>query len=122
MATTYSLTADAAARTAAAVRRVEAMPGNPGRTQRRRHVTRGGGSSLKLGKLIERLTYATTTGAQVMIYGGTPGMETPTGSPETCFEWMLRPGEYIDAEIEVVLATIGGNLYVIAAQCPPLGS
>lgn len=122
MATTYSFTADAASRIASAVKRVEATPRNTVPQQRRRHVAGSGGSSLKLGKLIERLTYATTAGAQVMIYAGTPGLEAPTGSPQTCFEWMLRPGEYLDAEIEVVLASIGGALYVIAAQCPPQGS
>lgn len=82
----------------------------------------GASSQVKIGVLLADLTYRSATGASVEVYGGTPGSENPTGEVLTAYAWMLRPGDAIAADAEVVIAKIGGVWYVINAQCPPAGS
>jgi hypothetical protein len=115
--TSYTLDADAVQRTAAAVRYVEGQTRNSATTQRRRHNTPATPAAVKIGVLSTSLDYG--SGASVTFYSGTPGSEAPDGTgTHTCYGWMLKSGDSINASTEVVCALINGHWYVIQAACP----
>jgi hypothetical protein len=115
MAQTYSFTKDAFKRTRAAVLRVESTPRVKNQTQRRRHVVRGSGGN-GIAVLSQALSYGTTVGATAWLYTGDPGSETADREIQV-FEWMMRPGDSVPANTQIVVSNVNGHWYAFNAAC-----